>query len=99
MLPLVLPDRKRLDQNAGFQQHIVGDIRQRQFGIEKAPAVPTEQTAMSASLPGRWFPRARLPKRIAPARSYRLATFATKACAARAVSVSISAGDPMTIAV
>ena len=43
MLPFVLPYRERLDQNPGFQQHIVGNVGQGEFGVEEFPTTPMQE--------------------------------------------------------
>ena len=35
MCPLGIPNRQRLDADSGLKQHIIGDIGQVQFSIEK----------------------------------------------------------------
>ena len=43
MFPLVFPNGKRLYEYAGFQKYVVGDIRQREFGIEKLATLSAQQ--------------------------------------------------------
>lgn len=43
VFPLVLPNGQWLDQDPGFQQDLVGDVGQRELGVEKCAAPPVQQ--------------------------------------------------------
>jgi len=62
VLPFIAPDRKRRDEDAGFEQHIKGDIGHVQFRGQQASMFSAQQNGHHpASLSGRCVPRARLP--------------------------------------
>lgn len=43
VLPVVLPDWKRLNVDTGLQQYVIGDIGHRQFGIDELASMTTQQ--------------------------------------------------------
>lgn len=43
VLPLLFPDGERLDQDAGLQQDVVGNVCQSEFRVEEVTSAPSQE--------------------------------------------------------